>query len=107
MVVRRPAGPRAVSVGAMTERLVVVGGDASGASAASQAKRTNPDGLDIVMFERGDFTSYSACGIPYWIGGVVGSVDELVTRTVDEFRRQDIDVRMRQEAAGIDLDAGG
>lgn len=42
-----------------TERLVVVGGDAAGMSAASQAKRRNP-GLDIIVFERGSHTSYSA-----------------------------------------------
>ena len=41
------------------ERLVVIGGDAAGMSAASQARRLNPD-LEILAFERGEFTSYSA-----------------------------------------------
>ncbi len=41
------------------EKLVVIGGDAAGMSAASQAKRRRPD-LDIVVFERGPHTSYSA-----------------------------------------------
>ncbi|HYP24407.1 MAG TPA: flavoprotein oxidoreductase, partial [Actinomycetota bacterium] len=51
----------------MTERLVVVGGDAGGMTAASQARRLRgPDDLDIVAFERGHFTSYSSCGIPYF-----------------------------------------
>ncbi|MEE9277172.1 MAG: NAD(P)-binding protein [Dehalococcoidia bacterium] len=40
-------------------RLVVVGGDAAGASAAATTKRRNPD-VEVVMFERGDWTSYSA-----------------------------------------------
>ncbi|HEY6872510.1 MAG TPA: NAD(P)-binding protein [Geobacteraceae bacterium] len=40
------------------ERLVVVGGDAAGMSAASQARRRRPD-LEIVVFERTPFTSYS------------------------------------------------
>src|SRR5659263_239814 len=54
---------------AVTERLVVVGGDAAGMSAASPARRRRgPDDLEIVAFERGSTTSYSACGIPYWIG---------------------------------------
>ncbi|RRR75240.1 flavoprotein oxidoreductase, partial [Streptomyces sp. RP5T] len=48
------------------ERLVVIGGDAAGMSAASQARRMrDADELEIVAFERGHFTSYSACGIPY------------------------------------------
>jgi NADPH-dependent 2,4-dienoyl-CoA reductase/sulfur reductase-like enzyme len=42
-----------------TERLVVVGGDAAGMSAASQAKRRRPD-LEIIVFERSPHTSYSA-----------------------------------------------
>lgn len=41
------------------ERLVVVGGDAAGMSAASQARRIRAD-LDIVVFERGSYTSYAA-----------------------------------------------
>lgn len=43
----------------MSERLVVIGGDAAGMSAASQARRLRPD-LEIIAFERGPHTSYSA-----------------------------------------------
>jgi NADPH-dependent 2,4-dienoyl-CoA reductase/sulfur reductase-like enzyme len=89
------------------ERLVVIGADAGGMTAASQArKRRGADSLEIVALDRGRYASYSACGIPYWIGGLVHSVDALVARTVDEFRKHDIEVRLRQEAVGLDLDAG-
>ncbi len=47
----------------MAERVVVVGGDAAGMSAASAAIRRQP-AFDVVAFERGPYTSYSACGIP-------------------------------------------
>jgi NADPH-dependent 2,4-dienoyl-CoA reductase/sulfur reductase-like enzyme len=63
-------------------KLVVIGGDAAGMSAASQArKRLGTDDLEIVVFERGRFTSYSACGIPYWIGGAVDDRDALIAST--------------------------
>jgi NADPH-dependent 2,4-dienoyl-CoA reductase/sulfur reductase-like enzyme len=89
------------------ERLVVVGADAGGMTAASQARKRRPaDSLEIIAVDRGRHASYSACGIPYWIGGLVKSVDDLVTRSVAEFRKQDIEVRLRQEAVGLDLDAG-
>jgi NADPH-dependent 2,4-dienoyl-CoA reductase/sulfur reductase-like enzyme len=89
------------------ERLVVIGADAGGMTAASQARKRRPaDSLEIIAVDRGRHASYSACGIPYWIGGLVDSVDELITRSVAEFRKQDIDVRLRQEAVGLDLDAG-
>jgi NADPH-dependent 2,4-dienoyl-CoA reductase/sulfur reductase-like enzyme len=87
----------------VTKRLVVIGGDAAGGSAASQAKKRQPD-LDVVLFERGRATSYSACGIPYWIGGLVASEDALVARTPDQHKANGIDVRMRTEVIGIDLD---
>ena len=91
----------------MTERLVVVGADAGGMTAASQARRRRPvDDLEIVAVDRGRHASYSACGIPYWIGGAVGPIDALVTRTVEEFRKQDIEVRLRHEAVSLDLAAG-
>ncbi|MEU0285853.1 FAD-dependent oxidoreductase [Streptomyces sp. NPDC052492] len=89
------------------ERLVVIGGDAAGMSAASQARRMKgPDELEIVAFERGHFTSYSACGIPYWVGGDVEDRDRLIARTPEEHRARDIDVRLRTEVTEIDLDRG-
>ncbi|MET9544639.1 FAD-dependent oxidoreductase [Streptomyces sp. NPDC006627] len=87
------------------ERLVIIGGDAAGMSAASQARRLKgPDELEIVAFERGGFTSYSACGIPYWVGGSVGDRDDLVARTPEEHRERAIDLRMRTEARRIDVE---
>ncbi|WP_197358623.1 NAD(P)/FAD-dependent oxidoreductase, partial [Streptomyces clavuligerus] len=89
------------------ERLVVIGGDAAGMSAASQARRLKgPGELEIVAFERGHFSSFSACGIPYWVGGQVAERDELIARTPAEHRARDIDLRMRTEVTEIDL-AGG
>ncbi len=83
--------------------MVVIGGDAAGGSAASQAKKRRPD-LDVVVFERGRATSYSACGIPYWISGAVDSEADLITRTPEQHRAMGVDVRIRTEVTGIDLD---
>ncbi len=85
---------------------MVIGGDAAGMSAASQArKRRGPDELSIVAFERGRATSYSACGIPYWIAGTVATEAELIARTPEQHRANGIDVRIRHEVVGIDLAA--
>ncbi|HEU4346959.1 MAG TPA: FAD-dependent oxidoreductase [Actinoplanes sp.] len=85
-------------------KLVVIGGDAAGMSAASQARKRRGDTLDAVVFERGHFTSYSACGIPYWIGGVVKDRDALVARSPQAHREAGLDVRMRHEVIAIDLE---
>ncbi|MFD3525285.1 FAD-dependent oxidoreductase [Streptomyces sp. NPDC058653] len=88
-------------------RLVFMGGDGAVLPAAPQARRfKGPEELEIVAFERGDFASYSACGIPYWVGGDVGGLDDLIARTPEEHRERAIDLRMRTEAVRIDT-AGG
>src|SRR3954469_5668047 len=99
-------GPIPTTVLFVPERLVVIGGDAAGMSAASQARRRRgSDDLSIVAFERGVYTSYSACGIPYWIGNDVDSMDDLVTRTPEEFgSKQDTYMRIRSEVESLDLD---
>ncbi|MGW8377170.1 FAD-dependent oxidoreductase [Streptomyces sp. ODS28] len=84
-------------------RLVVVGGDAAGMSAASGARRlTDPAELEIVAFERGAFTSYSACGIPYWIGGDVENREDLIARSPEAHRERGIDVRTHTEVTALD-----
>ena len=84
---------------------MIIGGDAGGMAAVSQVRKTRPD-MEIVAFERGHYTSYSACGIPYLVGGEVSTLDELVARTPQAFRdRFRVDVRTRHEVTAIDLDA--
>jgi NADPH-dependent 2,4-dienoyl-CoA reductase/sulfur reductase-like enzyme len=88
-------------------RMVVVGGDAAGMSAAAQARRRRPaEELEIVAFERGGHVSYSACGLPYYAGGVVGDWHDLVVRTPEQFAEQAIDARPGHEVEAIDLEAG-
>ncbi|MFF0470050.1 FAD-dependent oxidoreductase [Micromonospora zamorensis] len=90
----------------MAQRLIVIGGDAAGMSAASQARRRRDrDDLEIMVFERGHFTSYSACGIPYWISGLVPGPEALIARDPQTFRVEyAMDVRMRHEVTAIDLE---
>ncbi len=84
----------------------MIGGDAGGMAAATQARRRDPS-LEIVAFEKTEWTSYSACGIPYVVSGEVDEVDDLVARTPQEHRDKSlIDVRIRHEVMGIDLAAG-
>jgi NADPH-dependent 2,4-dienoyl-CoA reductase/sulfur reductase-like enzyme len=85
------------------ERLVVIGGDAGGMTALSQVRRLKP-GVEIVVLEKGHYTSYSACGIPYVVGGDVGRVSDLVARSPEKHRAGGIDVRLRHEVTAIDVD---
>ena len=86
-------------------QVVVIGGDAAGMSAAAQATRGR-DALDVTVFERGAFTSYAACGLPYYVGGLVPEHDNLVARTPEQHRRNGIDVRTGHEVLAIDTATG-
>jgi NADPH-dependent 2,4-dienoyl-CoA reductase/sulfur reductase-like enzyme len=71
----------------VAERMVVVGANAAGMSAASQAKRLRGDKLEVLALERGSHCSYSACGIPYWVAGDVADGERgLVARSPEDHR---------------------
>jgi len=89
----------------MGSRVVVIGGDAGGMSAAAELRRRLPESDEVVVIERTDRTSYSACGIPYWVAGEVESADDLVSRSPEEHRKRGIDLRTATEATAIDVDA--
>ncbi|MGQ0824396.1 MAG: FAD-dependent oxidoreductase [Actinomycetota bacterium] len=87
-------------------RFVVIGGDAAGMSAAAQARRrTRQDQLEIVAFERGAHTSYSACGLPFFVAGQVSEVESLVARSPAAHRAKGVDVFTHHEVRAIDLAA--
>jgi NADPH-dependent 2,4-dienoyl-CoA reductase/sulfur reductase-like enzyme len=86
----------------MGKRLVVIGADAAGMTAASQARRRDRD-LEVVVFEKGKFASYAACGEPYFISGDVEDIDDLIARTPEQFVRAGIELRLQTEVTGIDL----
>ena len=88
----------------MSETFVVVGGDAAGMSAASKAKRDDPS-LDVVVFERGEWVSYGACGMPYYVEGSVDRLEDLVSVTAEEaIEERGLDLRRWHEVTDVDTD---
>src|SRR5215470_1809096 len=84
------------------ERLVVIGGVAAGMSAASRARRRNPE-MDIVVLEKGQHVSYGACGLPFYLSGEVKDWRDLVVYTPEFFReKRSIDVQLGCEALEIE-----
>jgi len=84
-------------------RVVVIGGDAAGMSAAAQASR-GAEPVELVVFEKGRFTSFAACGLPYFVGGLVHDSAKLVARTPEQHRANGIDVRIGEEVMSIDIE---
>lgn len=85
-------------------KLVIIGGDAAGMTAASKIRRENKN-CEIIVFEKSEYVSYSACGIPYFISGKVTSSEELIVRTPEEFiQKYDIDTRVLHEVIEVNTD---
>ena len=88
------------------DRVLVVGGVAAGMSAASQIRRRRPE-TRVTVFERGNYISYGACGMPYNIEDPEREIEDLVVLTAEDARKKrGIDLRLRHEAKEIDLDRG-
>jgi NADPH-dependent 2,4-dienoyl-CoA reductase/sulfur reductase-like enzyme len=87
----------------MGEQLIVIGGCAAGMSAASKARRLNPD-LEIVVYEKTGFVSYASCGLPYYVSGVIEDHNKLVVRTPAQFAKQGIEVHLHHEVTEIDTE---
>lgn len=83
------------------KRVVIIGGDAAGMSAAAQASRSGSD-LELVVFERSEYTSYAACGLPYFVAGLISDENKLVARSPEQHRANGIDVRTSHEVVSID-----
>lgn len=89
----------------MSSRVLIIGGDAAGMTVAAGLRRRLSKDDEVVVLERGTRTSYSACGIPYWIADEVSSADELVARAPEEHLANGIDLRLETEATAIDPEA--
>jgi len=84
-------------------RIVVIGGGAAGASAASRAKKLNPQ-AEVFLIERTYMITHGPCGIPYFVEGLVGSKDDLITYTPEEFEKErGIKVLVNSEVTDIDV----
>jgi NADPH-dependent 2,4-dienoyl-CoA reductase/sulfur reductase-like enzyme len=83
--------------------IVIIGGDAAGMSAASQARRINSK-LSIIVLEKGQHVSYAACGLPYYISDEVKASEDLIAIDVSEFiTKRNIEIRMNTEVFAVDF----
>ncbi|HNQ21581.1 MAG TPA: FAD-dependent oxidoreductase [Phycisphaerae bacterium] len=86
----------------MATKLVIVGGVAAGAAAATRARRLD-EFADIIIFERSGYVSFASCGLPYHVGRIIPRRASLLITSPERFREWfNIDVRVRHEVLSID-----
>ncbi|WP_026559174.1 CoA-disulfide reductase [Bacillus sp. J37] len=85
-------------------KVVIIGGDAAGMSAAMQIVRNSSE-IKITVLEKGSVYSYGQCGLPYVISGKVESTDKLIARTQSTFKEKyGIDARVFHEVESVDIE---
>jgi NADH oxidase (H2O2-forming) len=89
----------------MTERLIVIGGGGAGISAATTAKRVDPD-LKVSLFTEFEDIAYSPCGIPFVHGREIPRFEDLFLSTVERYVADGLDMNMETVVTDIDLDRG-
>lgn len=82
-------------------KVLIIGGVAGGASAAARLRRLKED-AQIILFEKGSYISFANCGIPYYLGGIIESQQELLLQTPESFYdRFRVEVRIKSEVIDI------
>ena len=84
----------------MTKKVVIIGGGAAGPKTAAKLRRENPDYI-IDIYTQENVISYSACGLPYFVEGVIDDHKKLIVRTPEQFGAKGIKVHLLQECIGI------
>jgi len=86
----------------MNKKVIIVGGVAGGATTAARLRRLDGN-AEIILFERGKYISYANCGLPYHVGDVIPSREDLLLQTPESLKSKfNIDVRIQQEVTFID-----
>ena len=86
----------------LKKKIVVIGGVAGGAGAATKARRVD-ETAEIIMFERSGYVSFANCGLPYHIGGQIPERENLFLVLPDRFKKwYNIDARINHEVIKID-----
>ncbi len=83
-------------------RAIIIGGNAAGLSAASAIKKNKE--INVVVYEAGEYVSYGACGIPYFLKGEVASEQKLITLTPDKLKEREIPVFTHHKVISVNFE---
>ena len=84
------------------KKVLIIGGVAGGASTAARLRRHSEEDR-IIMFEKGPHVSFSNCGLPYHLSGMISEAEKLVLMSPEKFLAQyNIEARVNNEVIEID-----
>lgn len=87
----------------MSKKVVIVGGVAGGATAATRLRRLD-EKAEIIIFEKDEFISFANCGLPYYIGDVITDRSKLLMQTPEGMNDKfNLDIRIKTKVIGVDV----
>jgi Uncharacterized NAD(FAD)-dependent dehydrogenases len=89
----------------MNKNLIVVGGGAGGPLSAAEAKRGDPS-MNVAIIEQGEYVSYAARPMPYYIGDVIQDEKRMIARTPEQFEKTGVHVKLNTRVDEIDTEKG-
>ena len=82
-------------------RVVIIGAIAAGMSAAAKLRRVDKE-AEIIVFEKQEYVSFGACGLPYYVGDYFDDANRMLVRTPDQIRGMGIELHLRHEVTSVD-----
>lgn len=83
------------------KKIIIIGGVAAGMSAAAKARRLDKDAV-ITVYEKTEYVSWGACGMPYYVGGFFDNSNTMIARTAEATIKSGIDLKVKHEVLKID-----
>lgn len=82
-------------------RIIIIGGIASGMSAAAKLRRLDKD-AEVKVYEKTPIVSFGACGLPYFVGGFFDNENQMIARSPEKFRETGIDISVEHQVMAVD-----
>ncbi len=83
-------------------KVLIIGGVAAGTKTAAKLKREDRS-IEVTLVTKDQDISYAGCGLPYYVGGLIESRDELIVNTPQKYAGlTGVEVRTGREAVALD-----
>lgn len=84
-------------------RIVIIGGNAAGMSAAAKLKRMEPS-AEVMIYERKNYISFGACGLPYFIGDFFSEESRMIVRTKEQAEKMGLQMYLQHEVQKVNVE---
>ena len=82
------------------KKVVIIGGGAAGPKTAAKLSRLDKN-IEIELYTQENMVSYSACGLPFYIEGLITDINNLIIRTPEEFQKQGVKIFLNSKCTKI------